>query len=640
MFRPYYILIGIRDSVRARTSLLVGTCIIAGVCLPMLLMLGLSRGLVEQFREDLSRSPSTRRIAVWATRDELRFDDQSETQLATNANVDVVIPDISGRAWFRNSSEPAGPPSQTDPDDVLVELSSTAVGDPMLLSHNVYLVDDRLKQVILTSTAAKSIGLPARLISDTTVQMRMNRTGDDSIYGINLTVSGIVPDGQQSAFLPRRLMDMLESFKRGQSVRELGLPGNQRDAEPRYDGYLLFTKAPLSERDMSDLAHRGLRANELVAGSESNNAARTLYGLLIDHELHVYALTANFDVEGKGSLVKIDPLEVERFTDSDDVVLPWTEPMKRVISGGNVTILGITLRRRWLKKYFQFYDAAMATNATNVDGPPNGLLVSDQTISAERSGPETIALPIDQSKTIEVSIRRLPNSQRSATPVQSSDITANDDSILVVPTTFAAHLARSLEGSLDYDAIQQRFVSPSETNRYSQAFVYASSIDAVPELDEQLQAMGYSTISSASRVTEMRHHLDTLAVLKQSMLVGVIALGILTLTVVYWDVARRRRGMIGVLRLCGVSPTGIITIMITRGLIVGLLGAALTVLVGYGLVGLISRLLNASCNITPGDQARVAVAAVACSILGILPSSIRTAFSVNPCDAISDARMD
>jgi hypothetical protein len=117
MMWTYYIRTGWRDTRRASGTLLANVFIVAGIGLPVLLLLGLQKGLVQQFRSDLQKSPTARMIQARAfagakfgrtLASELEKPAQSATLDKRATEIELVIPEI----LTSDTLERADPPSR------------------------------------------------------------------------------------------------------------------------------------------------------------------------------------------------------------------------------------------------------------------------------------------------------------------------------------------------------------------------------------------------------------------------------------------------------------------------------------------------------------------------------------------------
>src|SRR5205814_9162858 len=94
---PYFhALLAVRDPLRLRVSLLATLTTILGICLPLVLLLGLSAGLVRRQEEAMLRSPTACQLSLWVTSGQAAPLGQSaEARLEqSHPGIDVVIPEI------------------------------------------------------------------------------------------------------------------------------------------------------------------------------------------------------------------------------------------------------------------------------------------------------------------------------------------------------------------------------------------------------------------------------------------------------------------------------------------------------------------------------------------------------------------
>jgi hypothetical protein len=120
----YYTSLALRDLIRLWSSTQHHVIIVGGICLPILLLLGLKRGHVEELRRELMTSPTGRQIVFWASQDGELLDASGLDTLQKKLDgAELMIPDQQRVVTARHAAE--GQP-------LTLTLYSTRKGDPIL----------------------------------------------------------------------------------------------------------------------------------------------------------------------------------------------------------------------------------------------------------------------------------------------------------------------------------------------------------------------------------------------------------------------------------------------------------------------------------------------------------------------------
>lgn len=308
----YYIATGLRDASRARRSLLANVFIVAGICLPIILLIGLQRGLVEQFRQNILKNATARQIRVYVTAGE-RIGRTREAELQRKIpGVSLVIPYIPKQAALSNAG------------GAKVELTvhCTKPNDPYLDFYGAAMRGDGRRGIVITRSVSDALKIGytrarrGRLVmtGPAKVILRVTRPGDEDEgdvapqalptpgaaseaparpspgQTVDLDVKAVLDPGTDDkvAYVDRQMAEWMQIYTQGLTVAELKWPGSRRPAKVFFEGFLSFIKSPYSESDKLALRSHGLAAVELTDADERGRLWRTLCGLLRPHNLHVY----------------------------------------------------------------------------------------------------------------------------------------------------------------------------------------------------------------------------------------------------------------------------------------------------------------------------------------------------------------
>jgi len=675
----YYITIGWRDALRSR-GLLANVLIVAGICLPVLLLFGLQRGLVAKFRADIFKSPTAREVHVHIGRADKVIGRTREAELErTIPGVCLVIPEITKVAEL----EAPGASKQE------VTLHCTKPGDPFLAFYgaDVLEADDR-DGIVVGKSVADKLGIPyvssngrcrvTQPFRILTLHVGRREQEGTEYQTKRLNVVGIVrtdTTGASIAFLSRQMMEWIQDFSYGRSVAALKWPGSRKPAKAQYEGYLAFTANPYTGGDLERLNLLGFAATPLDLADPEHRAWRQLYGLLRPHSLYVYWVRSGFATTTVRATVDRPPSEVEDITDTDEVILPWSPASVLDLAGTRCRVVGVTVRSRWLRQYFR--DPATRLDAG--EGELQVMLPLDPPGDAKSAGARTLALHLPGGGSVPLHVHERPKgSPRLDRPVadrsldwlldragirdkeaararlgwvarhllgarfEPATVARRIDSFLfgpqapplaVVPADLTAHLAEREVGRVVYDPALALFVSASVENTYTEARMYADDLDQVPAVSNRLRDAGYLTSSSSTRVLEMQGYADTLRILVWTVMGAVLFFGIWTVFSVFFDVTDRKRGAIGIMRIMGMSPFGIFCIVFIRALVVGIFGGVFTLAAGGAIAAFITHVLKAACLIQYPDLAIVFAGALGCCLFGVLKPAW-SAKSLDPVDAI------
>lgn len=443
-----------------------------------------------------------------------------------------------------------------------------------------------------------------------------------------------------------------------------------------FQGYLAFTKSAYTYDDTNRLHLRGMKATKVdQLGEGVGPLWSMLGGLLSKHDLHVYYITSEMADAASQQFLEFDVAEVEDVTSADDVMLYWSAPIQAIINQKSHAVIGVSGSMRWLRSYFK----SPATNLGRGDifrvmlpqsSPSISTAIlkisSDQVVTlsclqppAEIEGLRRLSIV----EAIDVCINQLSAWQTSlpemASKVVSFNLTEgwrecrvrksladaqdqiNKDQmpLAIVPAELLAAVHKQRNGSIVFDSLTGQFTRTRQPNTYFNGRIYARVLEEVPILDERLRQMGYSTISSRLRVQEMQGYAGTLDLLVNILQLVAVVLGVVTVSVVFMEVTRRRQASIGIMRIMGMKRMGIFLFVFIRALMIAVLGWIFATALAVAATYLMPIACKADCLFLPRDFAEVLAGALACSSLGVVFHAWYAATRLDPVDAISESKV-
>lgn len=685
----FYTLHAVRETLRIKGDLFATTTIVVGICVPLLLLLGITNGLVKQQEEDMLKSPTACQIRVWRTANAApTFCEALERRLEIeNPDILVAIPGITKVVDVycdERGKQISG-----------LTVLCTKPGDRLLAFYHADVLKEGQLGMVLSKTAAEELGIECQRVTNRHLAVKANQEvrlvvtrfeGGDRRRTAEVTVPvhAVADVGSASVgYLHRQQLDWIEDFQQGKAVNALNWPGYAKTPPTAYEKYLCFSKDPFNSMDKLKLRANGLTVAPLRRTNGLKKDEWTLFGMLKDHDLNVHTLYA----EGAGTddddtaLLTRPADEIEDITSVDDIVVPWSEPLAVQLDTGPKRLVGVSFRKRWLSDFLE-NDRGVFTSTHEEfsiyfpEARPDGtqapalreLVLSDGRrvmLSVWRPtetshGPSPYATEIQEfiDATAALATRiyddivaslepRLaePGAAvlRSVAPRQVTVLrpagvpSAPRSEIAVVPAPLLAHLHAMQRGAVAYDEDHGTFVPSYRENEYSQARVYAADLRSVPRIDAMFREVGYATQSERTRIEEIQEYAQTLSLLVYLVGGTVFVFGIWTLTAVLSDNTSRKRRSIGILRTMGVGPLGIFYMVALRAILIGVIGGAVTTAVAI----LLSRWITvyvAWCNVETRHLAFISFLAVAACVIGVVMPAYR-ATRTDPAEVLSDGHV-
>ena len=694
----YYFTLAIKDVLRLWPATQLQVIIIAGICLPILMLLGLKNGHVAELRKKLITQPTSRRI---------KFQAGMESDLITNGmistmqqdlpQVDTILPVI----WkqVRLQKHAGANDKKKDNKHVLSTIYATLPGDPILEAHsNIHIDSLAENEIILAETLANRLGAAEGDTLGVTVERELEANRREK-YTMQLALKHVVPDsGSDDGMVGHAhlsLINKLEKYMRGRAVPEWNLPVSPMlRTKPKFYSYLLFC-LPEDGDDLSATDHKKLQRQGLRAEPIEDDEKASLYGMLNEkaqQELKIYELsiTENKDAAPGSQLPAMDdPTTLQEMTSSlNDFVVFTAAPKILNVNEMPVRLVGINLPSgnqigSWIQDYlkpdanwYTFQDANDKLMSTKMTQDLAALIGPKSHITTEGENARRIPLmnlsyrPADPATLPPDGAYKKPNGKnRAQQPGNAPATDSTDDkkegisspgtletpadeqkmATIIVPVALLTNLEQLKQGAIQYEPLGNRFVPHPLPIDYTSAYLFTHTIDEVPATSDILQKRGFGVSSKNFEIKQIHKQTNSLSVLVRIVAIGVFLFGVITVFSVLVDSTDRKKGTIGIYRVMGVSRIGVFYILLVRALSIGLMAAFLCSGLGFIFATLLSTHLSNSelfswlptINIilTTNDYLTIAAGALLCASVGVLIPAIK-ASRVDPFEAIMQGQFN
>jgi ABC-type lipoprotein release transport system permease subunit len=350
-----YTRISLLDLFRLWRSTQHHVVIVAGICLPLFLLLGIKSGFIEELREELLASPQGRQVTFWAMEiDQYLKAGNIDEIKSTNPEIDIVIPDVQRLIQL----------STMESQEIFdVTLVPTVPDDPLLSFANIAIPSEGKREIILTKSLAEKMGVN----SGDTLKFHLARKTDAG------RETGIVPDilvkaiydlgdtASDTGYCDINLIDDIELYIQGFAAKSLGLSAAEIQFSPKSSGYLLVSRTDLAADDdllpLKDFGFRVTALGNLTDGfdpSDSNIPIQTLmlYRRVLFEESNNLVF---YYLDGGNPNMKFgfSPAQLAAKTRADDVVIVVSKPITaKSNNDGTLHFLGFDLSRStWLRNF-------------------------------------------------------------------------------------------------------------------------------------------------------------------------------------------------------------------------------------------------------------------------------------------------
>jgi putative ABC transport system ATP-binding protein len=595
--------------------------VIVAIGLLMLLLRGMRSGLIEDFREDLTKSPTARELVITPLITTGSLTEESLTQLvADHPEIETVIPSNTHVAF----------PTPKEERDRSITLVGTLPDDPklrVLFADQDFSGFDR-DAVVLPEPVAREMNAEV----GSTVTLWITRATDQEgvekeVQPAVLKVSNLIPEARgRTAYIHLDFAGEIADFKAGRPVVARGWTGRPQPVGPRYAAFLLFAKSALSGRETTALESRGLTIEKLpVDGSATPLAGRMLTGdEILERGMplpHRYRLLSG---RQEGDLRWLDEAiwnTENLLTDCDGILMPWNEPIEALLDGDRVALVGLSATVRWLRRYLVFRDGVFPRREKR------WLLAH-----GDRSGrAEPLMLEVNLSgQSVRLPVQVVGRAIESPEP--SSQVPA-----VAVPAPLLAHLIMAGMGMAEPDTALGMFRAVAPEREYYRARVFVQDVYQVVDTHEKL-SHDFAVRSEQARVKEVQRYRTILDYLVNVLSAISVLVAFAIVWIVFHDVSERKKRMIGTLRIMGLTRRGVVLLLLAQGLLVAAIAVALLAILGSGSSLLLNLIVGKNaCALTASDILGVTLAILGVCLLGTyIPA--RAASLVDPVVALEQAQ--
>lgn len=150
----YYAVLGWRDLTRLWSTTQHHIIIVTGICLPILLLLGLKRGHVESLRRDLVTSPTGRQVTFWSAREGALMNRKSVDLLTQQLpNVQLIIPETQRVVGLRSLVDGINRKVES------ITMFPSRNGDPLLGQFRIPVPKEGSKEIVISKAVSDQLGV-------------------------------------------------------------------------------------------------------------------------------------------------------------------------------------------------------------------------------------------------------------------------------------------------------------------------------------------------------------------------------------------------------------------------------------------------------------------------------------------------
>jgi ABC-type lipoprotein release transport system permease subunit len=609
--------------------------IVSGICLPILLLLGLTNGHINELYRQLEESPTGCLIRFFMP---LNIKEMNELQQVL-PELTALLPDTTEEAELSFGKNIV----------TSVKLNPTGQGDPRLKYYKIGIPEYKstAPQIAVSQDIAEILNVKC----GDRITLHVKRNAEDNNQSIDQTkleVSCIFANEHERkvTYVPFELTLDIERYKSGHQVLRYGWTSAKPQPKESYAGYLLFTNknTPISEEFRKEISNvfnltvREVNGNDKTFGGLFD-------GLLNDKvfdDLLVYYISEKVTKDREWGI--LEPRDNDKIAEqagygdgAEVAVISWNQPKKMKIKPVNdlpaeeYTVLGVTLPMdNWIRNYLK-----------------------QEEFFTEKNEPYFVMFPNNEVKTDTVVTESLNDSVELTVKTVTPKTNAVDSKmvkitgkIAVVPARMLSYFYAQEHGKAVYDVIKKKFVAIPEEPRFTTAFGFAKTINGVSKVVEKFEQLKMNKKyknktmelhTEQLRIVEIRNQSHSLDLLVQIVGFVVFLFGVFTVYFVLQDSTDRKRGTIGILRVMGISKAGIGCFIFFRSVCIGIVSVLVTFILGGILKWVLMNGFTVHISFSLREVLFVSSGALFCCCTGSLLPVIK-ACRLDPFDAISEGR--
>ncbi|MCB1129560.1 MAG: hypothetical protein KDN05_00425 [Verrucomicrobiae bacterium] len=584
-----------------RHEWLPSTCLmmaLAAVLCPVILILGLKHGTVENLRQSLLRDPSNLEIRP---RMSLQVDDKLVRKIRSMKGVGFLVPKT--RSLGSASVEFGLSGTKVD-----VDLLPTAQGDPLLAVYQCE--QPGFQEAVLTRAAAVSLSAD---VGAEILMILSRRSGDGRAETVSLPmkVRGVLPQEAttiRAAYVQLPLLSAVEEYRENLAVPRLGWKGPESQfAAPIFDGFLVASSAPILPETISRLsvATGFLSHRRIDLDDRDQKLARRCREsrdtILFFNDNNPRPIAA---IEAASGIVDANLCAIS----------PWVRPIDvRVeIPGGE-------------EKLQRLY--------TLTDSTPRSL--PDDGIPWIEVSNVTAGMP-------EASLYRTSPVGECLIPCRLvRPDSALPEGIGYADASFTGILRHLDDRNLQWDTTNRKFLLGRRS--FSSFRLYADGLTSVSKVSANLATIGIDCSSEAAKVARVLKFDKDLSILFWLVTAFSLAGGGAALALSLYGAIERRKRDYAMLRTLGLPRLWLVLLPLIEAITVTIGSFIIAMLIYHLNAAIINRLFSqldddrpGFCSLTPKLQVLVLVCSLGLAVLGALAAATRL-ISISPSKAIRHA---
>jgi putative ABC transport system permease protein len=570
---------------------------LAAVLCPVVLILGLKHGTVENLRQSLLRDPANLEIRP---RSSLPVDENLLKRIAKIEGVEFIVPKTRSLGSASVEFEKNGL-------KVDVDLLPTAEGDPLLITHRCS--HPEFEEVVLTYAASKALSA----LPDDNVLMLLSRKSSDGIsetQQLSLKVKGVLPQEAttiKAGYVQLPLLSAVEEYRENMAVPRLGWKGplSQR-ATPVFDGFVLITEETIPPEIISRVSvATGFLSHRRIGEQES------------------------------------EPEFAELVRSKSTGILFYNEnnpqPSDKIQAVSSIVGSGVRSLLPWVK--------AIHVKIADEGGDRKNYLL--RTIMADRlehysqeAGKNPwIAVPKGEFSRKEAVIHGQSPVGMCSVPCVLVDGNPNSEEGSVYATADFTGIFRHLENRhLEWDPVEKDFLLGRRS--YSSFRLYASGLNSVESVTQELSKMNIDYFSEAAKVARVMKFDNDLSILFWLVTAFSLTGGGAALALSLFGAIDRRKRDYAMLRMLGLPKTWLVVLPMTEALVIAASAFVIAISVYHINETVINSLFSNLSDDRPGFcslplqlQAAVLLCSLGLAICGALAASARL-LTISPSKAI------